>query len=590
MNGETEGTIPLGKAQRQLAQSPPPGDSDDDSDDPCPVVCLGQRHGSFFFIAASGELRELTPRDMTATGLLALFNGDNGWLKRKFPRRDGEGTPLNDFVNKSAAAGLMRRCAAAGLWSSDTPIRGVGVWAADKAEDGIIVHAGDALLSAANEEPEWIAAGRRFGKAIYPAAPPLERPADEPASAGDAKALLAAIALWNFTDAAAPKMVLGWMTLAMLGAAPAWRVHFLVRGERGSGKSLLTKLVATALGPQARKSNDFTEAGLRQLLTGEGRALVLDEAEGDPSQNRVEQVIVFLRKLAGDEGVDSYRGSASGKSQHFTVACSAWLSAINAPALLPQDRSRIYDAAMLAANGANRAKAIAAVAAAASSSSALRARAIDGWQVFLEDLVIYHDELMAAGCDPRQADKFGTLLAAAEMMLSDETVDREAAAGEVATLAAAIAEMIAEDKESSDAQQCFTTMMTRQVEHWQGGSKSTIGRLVQGGLDSVNQAARDALKVYGLRLDLNSGNPRLLVANMHEGLRAIFRDTRWREGGWKSSLLRLDGASIGAEPVRFDGHKSRCIVIPAAHLPPPPRPRPPVEQSLAEEPERDHGP
>ena len=109
-----------------------------------PVVALGQRNGQYYFIAASGELRVLGARDMTAPGhLLSLFDGDRQWLANAFPRKNSEGETTGDFVTKTAAAALMRRCAAAGLWNEDTPVRGVGVWAAGA---DVVAHVGDALI------------------------------------------------------------------------------------------------------------------------------------------------------------------------------------------------------------------------------------------------------------------------------------------------------------------------------------------------------------------------------------------------------------------------------------------------------------
>lgn len=59
----------------------------------------------------------------------------------------------------------------------------------------------------------------------------------------------------------------------------------------------------------------------------------------------------------------------------------------------------------------------------------------------------------------------------------------------------------------------------------------------------------------------------LSVANRHEGLATIFRDTRWKNGAWKTALLRLDGAQRSKQPVRFDGVKERAVQVPEKYLP-----------------------
>src|SRR5262249_8976514 len=127
--------------------------------------------------------------------------------------------------------------------------------------------------------------------------------------------------------------------------------------------------------------------------------------------------------------------------------------------------------------------------------------------------------------------------------------------------------MINEDREDSDAAQCFSILMTRHVDHWHRGSKSTITRLLQGGLDDGGIEYRDTLLSHGLRLRRENGEWVLFVASRHEGLKAIFQNTRWREGAWKQALARLDGASMWPDPVRFHGHQSRAVAIPRKHLP-----------------------
>src|SRR5690606_15797876 len=119
----------------------------------------------------------------------------------------------------------------------------------------------------------------------------------------------------------------------------------------------------------------------------------------------------------------------------------------------------------------------------------------------------------------------------------------------------------AEDEEDSDPRRCLGTLMTTQIDHWRGGNKSTVGRLLMEGLQSDGDMSRQALRTYGLRVELGGlrwrdgdqevvvPGPVLVVANSHEALTRFFRERAWRGGGWTRALLRLPGARA-APPLR----------------------------------------
>ncbi len=573
----------------------------------CPITPLGQRDGRYYFLVASGELRSLGARDMTAPGILSLFNGYTAWLIQECPAavKKGEDKP-SGWVTISAQGLLMRLCAKAGLWDEETQLRGLGVWPPfaiekDKPPE-LVIHVGDRLLVGAASMP----AGQRLGKAIFPAAPPLERPLlANPATAADAAGLDRHLLIWQARNAGLQRLLMGWICVAALGAAPSWRAHLLFSGPRGCGKSSLVAFLAAALGSQARKRNNFTEAGIRQMLIGEARGLLLDEGEGDTGGGRVAPVIELIRNLS--DGVEGVRGGAGGQAQGFQIAASVVLAAINAPQLQPQDRSRITEIEFVPRPEIGREEREAAIAAAAQLAPALWARAVLGWPRFDENLAVYRQALADAGCDPRQRDQLGTLLAGAETLLQDAPAMSDSAAEQIAELGGVIREMIEQDDEQSDARQCFSLLQTTLVDHWRSGARSTLGRMIEKGLDGdqaleegedltkrADVAFREALRIYGLRLEVVThvvpageadaarrrrhealealGAPYLVVANGHQWLLDAFARTRWKDGGHARALLRLPGAVPTPEPVRFSGYQGRGICIPADYLPAPLRP------------------
>lgn len=562
------------------AHEPIPGDDAD-----CPVIALGQRAGVYYFLSVAGEIRDMRPRDMTMLGLLSLFNGEPRWLFDNHAKLDKKNNPTGEVDITNAAGALMRRCAAVGLWRLDMPQRGVGVWRMPPVGDArgaILAHCGDLLFTFDKGKRQRKKAGVHLGHAVYVAAPTIEPPADKPATAAQCREIFDSIErYWIFATGHLPRLTFGFIGLALLGAAPHWRVHVLLTGKRGAGKSTLLKLIRAALGPQANYTNDPTEAGLRELLTGEARTIVYDEAGaggGEDKALRVDAIIGLLRRMADEEGAKSVRGTGSG-AKHFTMAGSAALAAANPPALDAQDRSRILEVDMLTADSANKDAVEQAILKTEGLAPALLARALTGWDRFNDNFAIFRQVLIEAKCDSRQADQLGTLFASAEMMLSDAPIDAEAAAGALDALRDIITDYREQDEELSNAKRCYGALMTAQIDHWKGGNKSTIGRLVQLARDGSRTQEREALRVYGLRLEENSsGEQELWVANQHRGLDRIYAGTTWGNGSWMRALRQMPEPAPfdGGKAMQFDGHKSRFTVIPQKHLPDKPPPAPPV--------------
>jgi hypothetical protein len=360
----------------------------------------------------------------------------------------------------------------------------------------------------------------------------------------------------------------------MLGGAPAWRVHLLTIGARGTGKSWLSDLVTAVLGGGATSANNVTEAGLRQALTGEARAMVLDESEAEEHMaQRIHQVIHLLRLMASGAGAQVRRGSASGRPQAFSVTGCAYLSAILPPVLKPQDRSRITvvelaPLAMGADGGAARQAALDALRWAGEASAGLRARAIHGWGRFQDTFEAYRGAFMGVGCDGRDADRIATLLAGRDLLTCDDVPEPENLSVEVERFQGLIAEA-AEQDEEGEGQLCLTQLYTSQVDLWRSGERETVAEVLMLAMNLNEGHSRKAIQKIGLRLENWEDPDRrcLLVANQHVGLARLFEGTRWAGGGWKTALRYLHGVEAGASVWRFAGVRQRATSVPDYWLP-----------------------
>lgn len=559
-----------GAAGGPAGDDPPPLDDDDPG--PLPIVALGHRHGLYYVIAKSGEVRKLGVRDLSAIGMLSLFDGDDRWLKQAAPSTSKRGEDAGSFSARQAASWLMRLCGDAGLFDPSLPMRGPGIWPHNDGRT-LVVHAGDQLWI----NGAWQPAGRRFADAIFPAFPKIQKPQFPGGAADIGKKMRQHLALWEFKHPFMGGLFLGLIAQMMLGAAPKWRVHGLLTSDRGSGKTTLLDYVVALLGPMAQVKNRFSEPGLRQLLNQQARTIVLDEAEG--SSGRAQQMIELLRTMAGGKGMEGVLGSAdgSGSSDQQSVTGHALIAAINPPMLTPQDRSRIFEFELKPLRAdTTKEQAEAAVQWATENSAALRGRAIEGWQRFQDSLVVYHSVLMGEPhrCDQRQADLLGTLLAGRDMLLHDDPCVTDIADEVVEKIKSLIATMQMDDELDGNPTQCWALLLSRQVEHWTGGSKSTLGSLIQRRQmteDTVNNNHLDEIMAnYGVRMEVPKGEPPyVMVAHRHDGLTRIFAGSDWENGGWRKALSRLAGAEEPPNPRWFAGIKQRYVRVPSTWLPPP---------------------
>jgi hypothetical protein len=467
----------------------------------------------------------------------------------------------------------MSRAARKGLFDPSTPVRGPGVWRT--AKNDLVVHAGDALAVLAPEDClkiadskaalDWQSAGQVIDNGLYAAAPRCLRPALKPASRAAGNRLLAGLRLWTYDDKRAADMVLGFIGASYLGGAPAWRVHLLISAQGGSGKTWLMNFIEAALGGMGAYANDFTEAGIRQSLTGESRVLLLDEAEGeDGTISKVQSVIQLLRRMSSGGGANVMRGSSSGRAQNFQLTGCAAMAAILPPPLKPQDRSRICQINVVRpASGDHAAaaaeRATAAIAEMRDLAPGFRMRALAGWPRFLDTFAAYRATLVGSGLSGRNADTLATLLAGRDLLLNDEMPDADSIAQDVEHFAPFMA-AAEEAEDEGEGQQCLTHLLSSPFDRWRDGERATIAEMM------IDRRA-DLLGRIGIKLVKLDEGGGLLIANRHVGLNRIFEGSNWSDGRWVTALRYLEGAKPLTDPTRFAGVLARATFLPQLYMP-----------------------
>jgi len=526
----------------------------------CPVTPLGKAQGTCFYLDALGQLMALKAKDHSRLGLEDLFGARNFLLDQYWPRYGKDGKP-NGADYGVAAKALMAACAQQGVWSPLDKVRGRGAWRHD--DGSLLLHCGNVILTNDDE----ISPGK-IGAYVYPAGEPLPMPAEAGSGVGQGSAgdwLLNLTRTWNWKRREIdPLLLVGWIGAAIVGGALDWRPALWITGGQGTGKSTLHRILAGIFGGGLLSVSDTTAAGVWQKLGHAALPVAVDELEAD-TDNRKQEGIIKLARQAASGGV-VLRGGQDHSGAEFIARSCFLFSSILIPPLAPQDLSRLavlelkpfakgslirFDAEQLIQIG-----------------NALRRRMYAGWKDLPERLDLYRQALIEKGHDARGADQFGTLLACADLLLSDGTPDIEA----VHTVAELLeARALADWNDSlSDEQAMLETLLTSVIDPFRNGTRHTVAEWVHkaAGICATSDEVESnrILATYGLKVHEDIGERWLAIANNHTELAGLFRGTKWTGGNgrglWRQSAQRLEGARNSEHPIRIGGVTARAVLIP----------------------------
>lgn len=530
----------------------------------CPVSALGTQNGVFFYLDAVGQLRELKARDHGNKDLLALFAPRTDFLHTHWPRANAKGM-ITGWRPEEAGEELMNACSTAGVWNAMEKVRGRGAWL-DEA-GGLILHVGDAVLMGG----EWQPTGMHSAH-VYPSAPPIPRPVEGRAAARMMDDLLDVLKSWHWTRPDVdPYLMLGWLAAARLGGALEWRPLAWVTGDKGTGKSTLLRLIKGLLRAGLLETSDASEAGIRQTLGNQTLPVIIDEAEADEDNRKLQSLIKLARQAASGGSV--LRGGADHQARAFVARSCFLLSSILIPPLHGQDRSRlaILDLKPLRPGAKEPALGPEWMR---RTDAAMARRLVDGWPRFEATLGVYRQMLKDAGHVARAADQFGVLMAAADLVLSDTVPTADDVADWAAIMAPRNLSETAEDV--SDAERCLSHLLTSSVSLEGGARQQTVASWIASALQEIeadlldgDRKAERNLGLLGLRLIVrrSDGTRWLAVPAAHQGLATkIFAGSHWQArsgaaGVWSQSLTRLPDA-IANQNVRISGRQMKCVLLP----------------------------
>jgi hypothetical protein len=549
----------------------PPADNAPVLPEGCPIVALGIRGEMHYYLDERGQIRAVEPKGHSRLAIQSMMGRKSDLVFRYWPRKDKNGRTVG-WHPEDAAQALMAATARKGIWNVMERVRGAGAWAGPKNE--LILHCGDRVFwskpGGLYAEGEWRDAGL-IGGHVYPASAPLPRPRLEAAGGGDhgpAAELLTVLKTWSWRRGEIDALLLlGWIAAAMMGGALNWRPVCWITGGRGTGKSTLHELIEDLMGGALIRVSDASAAGVWQKLGHATLPVELDEVEAE-EDNRRSQAVVKLARQAASGGM-VLRGGADHSATEFIARSAFLFSSILIPPLLGQDRSRVALLELLDLKpGTNAPKRDNEER--GKLGEALLRRLVDGWPRFQEILEAYRIALMEVGHGARGADQFGTLLAAADILLHDGEFNADYASQWLEKLRAS--EMAVNEDDARDEERCLQHLLTSVVDPYRSGARSTLGQWVQiaaGKAEGDQHEANKVLATYGLKVLDAKGQSWLAVANYHQGLANQFFNTHWSSrsgaaGVWAQALRRLPGAERGEMVFWFGGRSGRATMLPVA--------------------------
>lgn len=533
-----------------------------------PVQPIGLRDDKFYYIDANKQMRILPAGKHSKNELMALYGDQAGLLYEFWPRVDDKGN-VSGWAPELAGQALMEAAAREGVIDDITDrVRGPGCWLDD--DGNLVMHCGAKIFVGGKAHNPG-----KIEHHVYPAAQAKPTPLEDPAGPEYARDILSLLSTWNWRRPDVdPYLLLGWLGAAMVGGALDWRPAAWLTGDRATGKSTLQHVVGYIMGRGSLlQAADTTAAGIWQSVGMSSLPVAIDEMESE-EDNRRNAGVINLARLAASGGVILRGGSDHGKVSFKARSCFLF-SSILIPPLRSQDVSRL---AILQLDKISGAKAPALnPEELAKSGRAFRRRLMEQWPRFRQTLEAYRMMLAdQAGHSGRSADQFGTLLACCDLLMYDAVPDADSL--DEWAMRMQRSGMAEVEDDIADYERCLWHLLSMPLDIYRGGEKKSVGRWIMeaaGMKGSDPDEANKTLMNYGMKvkteyLRLSTGTQQhkvLQVANSHQGMASLFKDTHWgarsgTSGVWRQSLARVPGAVSNGKAVRFDGVVAKCVSIP----------------------------
>ncbi len=439
---------------------------------------------------------------------------------------------------------LIKACRRAGPFNPAN-VRGRGIWL----EDGnVVVNLGDPIES------------EKFLYLCFESIP-VSR-----GKAFNVERLRDHLRLYNWRNPQDADLLFGWLAMAPICGALAWRTHAFIYGPARSGKTTIHAIASLVLTPLAIAADgQSTEAGIRQTLGPDSLPILIDEFESDQKDTTLRNILRLARS-ASSADVPVLRGTPEGRAMSFSLRTAFLFGAINPRGMSPADQSRIAMFELLMHdNNRETGKRIASDEAHFRSTGSAWASHMIALAHLVQPAADAIDVHLTG--DRRHRQNMSILIGAGFVALHSRIPTDEEAC-ELADKYSATMEGHALEAYRDDAQECLDHLLSHVVDGFPLGD--WLFRLYEDMQKRGNLGA-DAERIattYGIRIISAGETAGLYIANGAPALEGVFRDTPWGKRAWEKALRKLAGAFTPRDPVQFRLlGKKRALGLPLDYLP-----------------------
>ncbi|MCB1492758.1 MAG: hypothetical protein KDJ77_13350 [Rhodobiaceae bacterium] len=529
----------------------------------CPITIMGHHDDKTIVVSAGGSLHQVEKFDMQtlarifAPYLNFMLWAWPGWSQSKADKETGETVPpkVVRLERDKCMMAIIKEAELKGPFDPATHHRGRGGWALSNG--GFLWHSGDAIWTVEGGALRWASPSAHDGF-LYTRQPAIQAPWQEPVPVEQSPvhALLRGLRTWTWERPALdPLIYIGWLATGYMGGAGKVRPIIFCAGGFGVGKTTLRNVALAIYGSSVLETDETTEAFIRQSLQQDCIPVVIDENESRAGDNRSTRIVELAR--ISYSGGKSGRGGQDGTPQSTQLRSAMSFFAINPPPMNDQDRSRMAPLNLRKLSDAHDIEGDLVLS--EEHGRMMLRQIMDGWSRFAGELLPeWRRILHLAGLTARAQDTYGTLLAAAQLVLGDQAM--EEALGVSIDDPAGLGELVSALTASERAEQrdnwekCLGHIFDSTINAFKGGEKPTVGATLEDlERNSVGfEIARERLAMAGLglrnRQDPFDGYALMVPTKRSRQLDDMFDKTEWHGGVWVNALKQAPDEIVVRRP------------------------------------------